>query len=200
MRILSTLVFSLFAATLSFSGVALAQQAPDRDQAVFAFTGRYVDAYIEHSLTPFLANYEDNFVLGGGYQQFVLEPLPDLHLGAEIGLALRGGTAASGEIWVGPVLRYDGLRLGDNLRVSPSLTVGLSAVTGPIGVEAERAQRRNADPTLLFFMAPEISVSTVDNPDTELFYRVQHRSGAWGTLGGMADGANAQVIGIRFKF
>ena len=185
---------------VSLGGAALAQPEPARDQAAFAFTGRYVNAYIENSLTPFIANYEDNFVLGGGYQKFLFEPLPDLRLGAEIGMALRGGTSTSGEIWAGPVLRYDGLRLGDKLRLSPSLTVGLSAVTGPIGVEAERAERRNGDPTLLFFMAPEIAVSTLDNPDTELFYRVQHRSGAWDTLGGMADGANAQVFGIRFKF
>tara|TARA_R110002051_G_scaffold264083_1_gene323996 strand:- start:63 stop:662 length:600 start_codon:yes stop_codon:yes gene_type:complete len=198
-RILSALVLSLFGAMLGFSSTAIAQE-PAPDQAVFVFAGRYVDAYIEQSLTPFSANYEDNFVLGGGYQQFVLEPLPALRLGAEIGMALRGGTSISGEVWAGPVLRYDGFRLGENLRVSPSLTVGLSAVTSPIGVEAERAQRRNGDPTLLFFMAPEISVSTLDNPDTELFYRLQHRSGAWGTLGGMADGANAQVIGLRHRF
>ncbi|MCS6760226.1 MAG: hypothetical protein MO852_15830 [Candidatus Devosia euplotis] len=92
------------------------------------------------------------------------------------------------------VARYDGFHLGENLRLSPSITVGLSAVTNPIRVEAEQAQRLNADPTLLFFIPPEISAAALDNPDTELFARLQHRSGAWVTLGGMSDGANAQVV------
>ena len=171
------------------------------DQAVFAFGGRYVNAYIENSLVPFVANYEDNFVLGGGYQQFVLEPLPQLRLGLELGVALRGGAGiVSGEAWGGAVARYDGFHLGENLRVSPSITVGLSTITNPIGVEADRARTLNADPTLLFFMAPELSMATLDNPDTEYFIRLQHRSGAWGTLGGMSDGANAQVLGVRHHF
>lgn len=199
MRFGFVVLFALVTALFNFTTTASGQDR-DIDQAVFAFGGRYVNAYIEHSLVPFAANYEDNFVLGGGYQNFLWQPLPDLHLGAEIGLAWRGGTVSSGEVWAGAVARYDGLHLGENLRVSPAITVGLSAITNPIGVEAERAQRRNADPTLLFFMAPEVSVATLDNPDTELFVRLQHRSGAWGTLGGMADGANAQVFGLRHRF
>lgn len=195
--------FALLITLASVSGFAVqpAMAEPKaRDQAVFAFGGRYVDAYIEHSLVPFVANYEDNFVLGAGYQKFLAEPMTDLHLGVEVGVALRGGIVASGEVWMGAVVRYDGLRLGENLRISPAITGGFSAITNPIGVEAERAQQRDGDPSLLFFMAPEISIATLDHPDTELFYRLQHRSGAWGTLGGMADGANAQVVGIRHHF
>lgn len=199
LRIVLVFVLTLLAGSFSLPSAASAQDAA-LDDAVFGFAGRYVNAYIGGSLVPISARYEDNFVLGGGYQKFVAEPLTDLHLGLEAGLALRGGVIVSGEAWLGAVARYDGFHLGENLRISPAITVGLSAVTNPIGIEAERAQRRNADPSLLFFMAPEIAVSTVDNPDIELFYRVQHRSGAWGTLGGMADGANAQVIGMRYRF
>lgn len=180
---------------------AAAAESRTPDEAVFAFGGRYVDAYIENSLVPFGVNYENNFVVGAGYQKFFGEPLPDLHLGVETGVALRGGAnVISGEVWAGAVARYDGLHLGENLRISPSITFGLSAITNPIGVEAERAQHLNADPSVLFFMAPEISVAALDHPDTEIFVRLQHRSGAWGTLGGMSDGANAQVIGIRHRF
>ena len=196
MRLVLVLLFTLLVSLTSFTRTALAQS----DQAVFGFAGRYVDAYIEHSLTPFAANYEDNFVLGGGYQKFIAEPVVGLRLGAEVGVALRGGVVTSGEVWAGAVARYDGLMLGENLRIAPAVTFGLSAVTNPIGVEARRAAQRNADPTLLFYFAPEVNFSFADNPDTEVFYRIQHRSGAWGTLGNMADGANAQTIGIRHHF
>lgn len=178
----------------------MAAQADTPDQTVFAFGGRYVNAFIEHSLVPFGVNYENNYVVGAGYQKFLVEPLPDLHVGVETGVALRGGDGGiSGEVWAGAVARYDGFRLGENLRISPALTFGLSAITNPIGIEAERAHDLQADPTVLFFMAPEISVASLDHPDTEVFIRLQHRSGAWGTLGGMSDGANAQVVGIRHR-
>jgi hypothetical protein len=37
-------------------------------------------------------------------------------------------------------------------------------------------------------------------PNTELVFRIQHRSGAYGTLGAMKEGNNANVIGIRQRF
>jgi len=181
------------------SPAALAQDQA-HDDAVFAFGGRYTDAYFDRSFVPLSASYENNVVFGVGYQKFFAEPMPDWHLGAEVGVALRGGTVVSGEVWAGAVARYDGFHLGENLRVSPSFTFGLSAVTNPIGKEAERAQQRQGDPSVLFFLAPEISFASLDKPDTEVFVRLHHRSGAWGTLGDMGDGANAQVIGIRHRF
>jgi len=33
-----------------------------------------------------------------------------------------------------------------------------------------------------------------------LVFRLQHRSGAYGTLGGMQEGNNASTIGIRQRF
>jgi len=196
-RVAFILFLTLLGALVSFTVTALGQ---GRDQAVFAFGGRYVDGYFEHALAPLVADYEDNVVLGAGYQKFLAEPLPDFHLGVEAGLALRGGQQASGEVWAGAVARYDGWTIGEQLRISPAFTFGLSAVTNSIGVEAERAADRHADPGLLFYLAPEINLSAPDNPDTELFYRVQHRSGAWGTMGDMFDGHNAQVIGLRHHF
>ena len=188
---------ALVASLFSFTASAFAQ---DRDQAVFGFAGRYVDGYFEHALPPFIPHYEDNVVLGAGYQKFLAEPFPDVHLGVETGIALRGGQQVSGEIWGGAVARYDGWTIGDAVRVSPAITFGLSAVTNAIGVEAERAEQRHANPAVLFYLAPELNLSAPDNPDTELFYRVQHRSGGWSTLGNMFDGHNAQVIGLRHHF
>jgi hypothetical protein len=192
--------FCALLAVLGLPSVSAFAQEPGPDEAIFVFAGRYTDAYFDRSFMPLSASYEDNFVLGAGYQKFFAEPLPDWHLGAEVGAAFRGGMDVSGELWAGAVARYDGFHLGENLRISPSFTFGLSAITNPIGKEARRAEQRRGDPSVLFFLAPEISFASLDHPDTELFVRLHHRSGAWGTLGGMGDGANAQVIGIRHRF
>lgn len=174
--------------------------ATANDQNVFGFAGRYTGGYIEHALNPFTASYEDNYVVGAGYQQFVLGDDGGLKLGGELGAALRIGEQTSGEIWAGPVLRADGLITTDRIKLSASITAGLSLTTDPIGVEADREILNNGDSTLLFYLAPEVSVSSADNPDTEFFWRLQHRSGGWKTLGNFQDGANAVSFGVRQSF
>ncbi|MCS6760227.1 MAG: hypothetical protein MO852_15835, partial [Candidatus Devosia euplotis] len=77
-----------------------AETSPDR--AVFAFGGRHVDAYIEHALVPFVANYEDNFVLSGGYQQFLPSRCPNFVLASSWVLPCAetvSSAAKSGVAW-----------------------------------------------------------------------------------------------------
>jgi hypothetical protein len=37
-------------------------------------------------------------------------------------------------------------------------------------------------------------------PNTELVFRIQHRSGGYGALGGVKEDNNANVVGIRQRF
>ena len=169
------------------------------DQNLFAFGGRYTDQYFEYTFNPFAVSYEDNYVLGAGYQQFALGHDGGLKLGVELGAALRLGNQMSGEIWAGPVLRADGLIQTEQVKVSVSATAGLSVTTGTIGIERDREIEMGGDSTLLYYLGPEVSVSFADNPDVEYFARVHHRSGGWETLGNMRDGANAATVGMRWK-
>ncbi|CDP50505.1 hypothetical protein [Paradevosia shaoguanensis] len=171
---------------------------PLDDQAIFVFGGRYYEETFFTGMQPWAVTYENNFVLGGGYQQFWLNHPTGLRIGGEAGAALRMGDSFSGEAWAGIVARFDGLVLGDTVRIAPSVTFGLTAETAPVGIEA--GNRGGGDSTLLFYIGPELNVSWVDHPETEVFWRIHHRSGAWGTLGNMADGANASSFGVRWKF
>jgi hypothetical protein len=89
--------------------------------------------------------------------------------------------------------------IADTLRITPALTFGASAVTDTMGVEAEREAGDGLPGDLLFYLSPEISVSAADHPETEMFWRLHHRSGAWNTFGG-GGSANATMIGIRTSF
>lgn len=171
---------------------------PLDDNAVFVFGGRYYEETFFTGARPWGVNYENNYVLGGGYQHFWLTHPTGLRIGGEVGAAIRGGDSFSAEAWAGVVARYDGLVIGDTVRISPAVTFGLTAETAPVGIEV--LNRGDGDSTLLFYIGPEINVSLVDHPDTEVFWRIHHRSGAWGTLGNMADGANATSFGVRWKF
>lgn len=169
------------------------------DRKFFVFGGVMGESHMGEMLNPITAEYEDAIILGGGYQYFIAEPVENFHFGVEAGGAVRTGAQTTAEVWAGVVGRYDGWVLGDALRISPSLTFGASAVTDTMGIEARREEGDGLPGNLLFYLSPEISISAAENPDTEMFWRLHHRSGAWNTFGG-GGSANATVIGIRTSF
>ena len=194
-------VVSAFASALvAASSMAYASEAKPTvsDKAVFGFGG-VVTADDDN---PFTFSYEDNFVLGLGYQRFLYDWNQDrLNLGIEVGLAGRFGDRNSAELWGGAVARYDGLVLFERVRISPAFTFGLSAVTDTLEGREEHSEiSEDGDATLLFYMGPELNISLPSHPEIEVFARVHHRSGAWGTLGDMHGAANASVIGFRRRF
>ena len=77
---------------------------------------------------------------------------------------------------------------------------GLSAVSNPIGQEGLRQIDNRGNANVLFYLGFDLAFALATLPDTELVIRIQHRSGGYGTLGGMKEGNNANVIGIRQRF
>ena len=167
---------------------------------VFVFGGVYSSESVGETFNFIGTDYQDAYMLGGGYQHFFLGAENGFQAGLEAGAALRKGPGVSGEAWAGVVLRSDGFIKNDHVKISASITGGLSLITDPLDVEVAREISRDGDSTFLFYMAPEISISAADNPNMEAFWRVQHRSGGWNTLGHMGEGANANTLGVRWKF
>ena len=69
-----------------------------------------------------------------------------------------------------------------------------------MGVERERENENHGNATLLGYVGPEISLSIAALPHWEFAYRLHHRSGAHGRIGNMGEGANANVIGLKYRF
>ncbi len=152
-----------------------------------------------HTADVFNVTYDDNYVIGLGYQCYPWSA-DDWHLGGEIGVANRFGNSYSAEVWFGPTLRYDGILLCDFLRITPSMTAGLSAVTESMGHERTREITRQGDASFLFYLGPEIAISAPAYSNIEVFYRLHHRCGGGQTLGNLSEGYNANVIGLRLRF
>lgn len=163
-------------------------------QAVFGFTGAQLI-----SLDDLSDGFqEDTFIVGLGYQQGWGDMQGWLY-GWEAGLAGRFSGNTSLEAWGGLFARYN-FELGA-LRVSPGVSFGLSAVTETMeGRETDRVDAFDGDGHLLFYLGPEISVGLTDHPNVELFGRLHHRSGAWGTLGGVHGAGDVPAVGIRMFF
>jgi hypothetical protein len=169
-------------------------------QNIFVFAGKSVDEKMFESMNLFGADYEDNVLVGLGYQRFFYETM-QISLGLEGGLAGRFGDKDSAEFWGGVVGRYDGFVLFDTLKIAPAFTFGLSAITDTMaGREEEKEENKEGDATLLFYLGPEINFSLAGHPNVEMFWRLHHRSGAQGTLGDMTGAVNANVFGVRVDF
>ena len=91
----------------------------------------------------------------------------------------------SAEVWAGATLHHSGILLFDALRVSSGFVFGLGTISNPIGQEAEHQIVHSGSAKLLFYLGFETAFSLRDAPETELVVRVHHRSGAYGTLGGL---------------
>ena len=189
---------------------------PVLKQSVFVFGGLTTATDIWstaafHLNLPRQKHY-DNYIVGAAYQRDFFKLNFGLIIGGEVGIADRFGhykvccntidysnnVVHSAELWGGLALRY-GVLLFDAVRVTPGLVFGLSAISNPIGQEgAHQVDGKSA--RVLFYIALETAFALASHPNTELVVRLHHRSGGYGTLGGMKEGNNASVIGFRHHF
>jgi hypothetical protein len=187
-------------------------------QSVFVFAGRTNSGNLWNTFgygigAPGTIFY-DNYIVGGAYQRDFLHLGSGFLIGAELGLADRFGhyriccnivdysrsVRQSFELWGGVSLRHEGVLLFDTIRVSPGFVFGLSGISNPIGQERLHQIDHQGSAKVLFYLGFDLAFAIADLPNTELVFRVHHRSGAYGTLGGMKEGNNANVVGIRQRF
>jgi hypothetical protein len=158
--------------------------------------------------------FYDNFIVGGAYHRDYFQFNSGILIGAEVGFADRFGhykiccnpivysdsVVHSAELWGGISFRHPGIAVFDTVRISPGFVFGLSAISNPIGQEAEHQIVHRGSAKLLFYLGFDLAFALANYPNTELVFRIQHRSGAYGTLGAVKEGNNANVVGIRHRF
>jgi len=194
---LSTAAMVALAATSSFASEDMTSET---SEAIFGFAGAMTKEDMLKSAALIPVDYERNAVIGGGYQ-FYPYRIGNIKLGGEVGMAVRFGKGFTGEVWAGPVARYEQIRLGERLFITPSFTAGLSLVTdAQPGREREQEVKDDGNANVLFYLGPEINVSFSEGSSTEFFWRLHHRSGGGKTLGNMKGATNANVFGVRYKF
>ncbi len=191
---------------------------PNLQQSVFVFggltnSGNLGSTFVYGAGAP-EAKFYDNYIVGGAYQRDLLQFNSGILVGAELGLADRFGhykiccdtivfsnnLVHSAELWGGVAFRHQGIALFDAVRISPGLVFGLSAISNPIGQEAEHQIVHQGSAKVLFYLGFDLAFALANSPNTELVFRIQHRSGGYGTLGAMKEGNNANVVGIRQRF
>jgi hypothetical protein len=183
----------------AFLGCAEAPECHRTPQSIFLFGGQFTRGSMGDTADIFNVTYDNVFFAGLGYQR-----LPwtwrQFNIGWEIGFGNRFNHEYSAEVWGGAVVRHRGFTVADLVTVTASLTAGFSAVSESTGHEEVREYWRKGDASFLFYLGPEIALSTPRHPNVEVFYRLHHRCGGNQTLGDLSEGYNANCLGIRFKF
>lgn len=191
---------------------------PALKQSIFVFGGFMSETDIWSTAVFNLTRtrerrHYDNNIAGIAYQKDLFELNGGLKYGFEVGVADRFGhyqtccttivysnsMLNSFEFWGGLTMRYQAVNLFNMAYLSPGVVFGLSYITSPIGQEGLH-QLPGGSTKLLFYLAFEGALAFPNWPDTEVVLRLHHRSGAFGTLGAMHEGNNANTIGIRQRF
>ena len=167
---------------------------------IYAFIGQYTTVSMGESAKAFRADYEKNYPVAVAYDRDLMKLGYGFHMGGEVGLLNRFGISSSAEAWSGVVIRHEGITSRERITISLSLTVGVSLISKAIGAEYDREVSRRGNAIFLFYLGPEIALSLPGLRPWEIVYRLHHRSGANGTLGGMSEGHNANTIGLRYRF
>ncbi|WP_188348442.1 hypothetical protein [Agrobacterium tumefaciens] len=200
MNIAPSLSLAAMIALVATPSLSSEDMGSETSEAIFGFGGALTTEDMLKSAALIPVDYEKNAILGGGYQ-FYPYRIGNVKLGGEVGVAVRFGKGFTGEVWAGPVARYDKIRLGERLFVSPSFTAGLSLVSdAQPGRERQEEIKDNGNANVLFYLGPEINVTFSEESSTEFFWRLHHRSGGGKTLGNMKGATNANVFGVRYKF
>jgi hypothetical protein len=166
---------------------------------VMLFGGQYAIDNLGGTVNPFTATHEGQSIVAFAYGHDFYR-WQDVVVGVEVGTGVRFGLGTAGELWGGVNIRYTGFVLFNTVRIGGGITVGFSGVTKATGIEAQREIKDSGSATLLAYLGPELTMALVDNPNWELVYRIQHRSGAYGMIAHFIEGANANTLGIRYRF
>lgn len=200
MNIAARLSLTAMIALAATSSFASEDMTSETSEAIFGFAGVMTKEDMLKSAALIPVEYERNATIGGGYQ-FYPYRIGNVKMGGEIGIAARFGKGFTGEVWAGPVARYEQIKLGERLFITPSFTAGLSLVNdAQRGREREQEIKDDGNANVLFYLGPEINVSFSEDSSTEFFWRLHHRSGGGKTLGNMKGATNANVFGVRYKF
>ena len=167
--------------------------------SVFVFGGVLNDGNLGQTMVVVGNRYEHSGIAGAAYRAEFFRLGSAFNMGAEFGTAVRFGDGTSGEFWGAGTLTYRGFETG-GFAFIPTGVFGLSAITNTMGVERARAIEHGGNESLLFYVGFELAISNAKLPGWELVYRVHHRSGGYGVLGGVIEGHNANVLGIRHYF
>lgn len=143
-------------------------------------------------------SFREEAVVIGAASYNVVRFLRHFTLEAEIGIGHRFGVGAN-DAWAAAYVRYDNFPWNHVIRTTVAASLGLHYVSR-LPLSENKADPTEARGHLLHYFSPEITFALPDKPEHELVMRLHHRSGVFGLMHGVHGGADAFVMGYRYRF
>jgi len=117
----------------------------------------------------------------------------------ELGIGRRFGVQDETEVWGAVYVRYRGFPWDRYLLTSVALSTGLNYASAVSELEQEKA-RDGEGSRLMHFFSPEVTFALPRYPDTELLFRIHHRSGVFGVVSDAFGGMQYATFGLRIRY
>lgn len=161
-----------------------------------------VDGYLrELIVNPGQGSYGDDTVFGGGINYNLARFWRFFSVSVEGGALYRFGQTEGGEFWANIGVSYDGFPWTDYLYTTLGVFIGPDVVTRLPAVErGTAAQPEPYSSNLLNNLSPEITFALPSSPQNAVVIRYMHRSGVFGGINNVTEGANTLTAGFRYRF
>jgi hypothetical protein len=157
---------------------------------------------IELVVAPWSGDYADNYFVGAAATRRLARFNANWTVDLEIGAGYRFMQVNAPEAWTAVFLRYDGFPWNNRITTTVGMGTGVSLVERVSEIEKD-AGAHHGHPNgskLLQYLAPEITFAAPERRNSDLVFRVHHRSGVFGTYDGIRGGSNVVTLGFRQRW
>lgn len=190
---------ALAPAALALLAPALGSCTSDGDRYLSIYGGRYSDNSLPEEIALFRAlQLEDATMVAAAYNEVVSQPSEHYRWELEGNVAhwIEGQdhTELNGLV----MFRWLTMPWDDWIDSSFGFGNGLSWATEEPSLEAQFHPDTGTQ-QLLWHIAVDLSFAVPGTDDLETFIRIHHRSGVFGTFGGVDGGSNVAALGLRWR-
>ncbi len=191
---------------LSLLLLALSPRAARSSEPGTHRVGVYVGRFSGSGLSTDIAtlhwrrvDVEDAYLIAATYGQVLARFRHDLQLEWELQGAKHFGRQTHIEANALLLARWQRFPWNDSIYTTFALGEGLSLASRTPPLEVERHQQSGSQP-LLNYLAIELTLASSSSSPWTWLMRIHHRSGAWGTIGGVYGASNVLAFGLRYSF
>jgi hypothetical protein len=170
------------------------------DHSLSVFYGKFTADPLEDilSLTHHI-DFDPAWVTVLTYNRVLARPSPVRQWEGELQFGVHSGLQDHLEVTTALVHRWHSLPWDGLVRLNPVIGAGLSHTSDVPLLEAEGKPGEDAQ-RLLFYLMFELEVAPYWADRWSIFARIHHRSGVFGTFGGVHGGSDHVGLGFRWFF
>ncbi|MFO8085692.1 MAG: hypothetical protein R6U27_15395 [Desulfobacterales bacterium] len=193
----------LFSSGFSEADDSKVNEPTDTKWAVTLFNGIYTNRTIGKALLNIPGDFEQNYMHALALSRKIWESERHFSFELEGMVAKHHGKHETGrqnyeEYTLAMLLRYHTFPWNKHLNTSVAVGEGFSLTSKTPKLELQSYEGKSQK--FLNYLAIELTLTLPKYPNVSLCYRIHHRSGVFGTFGGVKGASDFYLLGLRYRF